>query len=57
VQNRSADFVSRVEPACPAVISLQVALYASADFIFDLYDGVQPKCRETNLTRLLLKKL
>jgi hypothetical protein len=53
-----ADFVSRVEPASPAVISLQVVLYASADLIFELYDGGQPKCRETNLTRRsLLKKL
>ena len=36
------DSSGRVEPACPAVIPLPVALYVSAGLIFELYDGGQP---------------
>jgi hypothetical protein len=36
------DASGRVEPACPAVIPLPVALYVSDELIFELYDGGQP---------------
>jgi hypothetical protein len=50
------DFFGRVEPACPPVIPPPVASYVSDDLISELYEGGQPKCRETNLTRRSLLK-
>ena len=36
------DSSGRVEPVCPPLIPLPVALYVSDSLIFELYDGGQP---------------
>lgn len=43
-----SDSSGRIEPACPAVIPLPVALYVSDELIFELYDGGQP-CRRFSI--------
>jgi len=39
------DASGRIEPACPPLIPLPVALYVSDELIFELYDGGQPSRR------------
>jgi len=42
------DSSGEIEPACPPVIPLPVALYVSDELIFELYDGGQP-CRRFSI--------